>query len=194
MPHSKTKTIIKKYLIDHAAVTDGVNHVYLKAETFSNRNFLTGVVGLINTYLFDGQTFDNIFWKLFTGFMRTVARVVTMGCDAYLTEVVPKDRGLAMTCSVAVPTLLPNYFLETFGHRAQNGYIMVVQYEPDRQKGDGRQALDLKTSASSDINNGLKTDKRHRYYVTMPILDTAPIAPDTYIRKIRQWPILKPFL
>lgn len=194
VPCEITKTIVKNYLMDYAQVTDSISHIYLKAGVFTNRNILTAVVELINTYLFKEQTFDNIFWKIFTKLMKTVSRLLTMGCDAYITQVIPKDRGLAMTCSVALPTLMPSYFLECFGQRMDNRFIMVVQYEPDRENGDARDPLHPKTTATSDFSNGLKTDARHRYWVTMPILDTAPIAPETYTRQLRQWPIIKPFL
>ena len=195
-PTSFSKVIAKYYLVDVAKVTDDVKYVYLKGDAFSNHNPLTVVVNIVNKYLFDPNTVDgggNMFWEIFTAFMRGVAKVLTMGCDAYLLQTPKRDRGIRMTASVAIPTLLPD-FLYSFYASRKNKRILVAQYEPTVKSGKYPDPTKQDFQASTSINDKLSADKRHRFYVSMPVLDPVPLAVDSIIKDIRSWSIIKPFL
>lgn len=197
IPDSKAKIPVKYYLQDIAQVVDSVDHVYLKAKVFSNHNLMTAIVNLVNKYIFgESLSGGGWFWDLFTEFIKGTVKLLTMGADSYIRQVIPTDKGLIMTCSCAIKPLLPTFCYSYFGplgHRADKGYLMVVQAETEKSSGR-LDPMDPKTSASSDIDSDLKYDYRNRYWVAMPILDTVPLACDTIIKDIRNWKIIKVFV
>lgn len=197
IPDSKAKIPVKYYLQDIAQVVDRVEYVYLKAKVYSNHNLMTSVVNLVNQYVFgESLSGGGLFWDLFSAFISGTVKLLTMGADSYIRQVIPRDKGLVMTCSCAIKPLLPSFCYSYFGpmsHRADKGYLMVVQAETEKSSAR-LDPMNPKTSASSDINSDLKSDYRNRYWVAMPILDTTPLACDTIIKDIRNWSVIKKFL
>ena len=195
-PHQASKHPVKQYLMDFAKLTDAREHIYLKAEDFNNNGPFTVAVNIINKTLFNPDLFDdNLFWTLFVKFMKGIVNVLTFGSYEYFTNVVPRDRGLRVSCSAALPTLLPNGFYSYFSNRDKyNQWLMLAPFEPDMKHGGIPEPTNKDFNASTGIKNELTDDYRHRAWVYMPILDTAPIAMESLVRDIRTWPIIKPFL
>jgi hypothetical protein len=61
---------------------------------------------------------------------------------------------------------------------------MEMTSVPSRNGGSAATAWSLK------IND----KKRHRVYCYMPVMDSVPVAPETYVRKFKSWCAKHPFL
>ena len=58
--------------------------------------------------------------------------------------------------------------------------IGIGQFAPDRKS-----AGSAATAWSDSMD--IVSDSRHRVYCHMPVIDTAPLAPETYIRHVMSW-------
>jgi hypothetical protein len=89
---------------------------------------------------------------------------------------------------VYIPTILPSaaYAAISLPKRGGGGggRIGVGQFTPDLEGGKAATAWSLKLNAK----------KRHRVYCYMPIIDSVPLAPETYVRKFKSWCAKQPFL
>ena len=59
-------------------------------------------------------------------------------------------------------------------------WIGIGQFAPDRKSAGA-----MATAWSDSMN--IVSNKRHRVYCHMPVIDTAPMAPETYIRHVMSW-------
>ena len=76
-----------------------------------------------------------------------------------------------------------NYLTDLAEH--SGGKIGVGQFEFD---------LESSSKAATAWNLKLNTSKRHRVYCFMPVMDSVPMAPETYVRKFKSWCAKQPFL
>lgn len=127
-----------------------------------------------------------IIWKFLLKILGGILKIVTLGTEVYLTHTPCGDRMVRMTCSARVPTFLPRgvydfwsapkYVQEDLkGH--PKALVMQTRYKLD---GEGK-------SFSWAWNWKPVLDERFRYYCTMPACDTQPVAPKTFVRRVRSW-------
>ena len=135
----------------------------------------------------DGSMFQdsNVFLKLVGKILGGLMNFITFGTLDYVLDVVPHDREVMMTTAVYIPTVLPAGaygWLGIVGH--EQGKIGVGQFTADLEGGAAATAWNLKVNPA----------KRHRVYCHMPVVDSVPIAPQTYVRKFKAWCAKQPFL
>ena len=103
-------------------------------------------------------------------------------------DIVPHDRVVKISTAVYIPTILPSaaYAAISLPKRGGGGggRIGVGQFTPDLEGGKAATAWNLKLNAK----------KRHRVYCYMPVIDSVPVAPETYVRKFKSWCAKHPLL
>ena len=184
-PCSETKNVAKKYLADVAHVVSGTGDVYMKGKCETISNPISMIVAKFKQFL-DGEGFTddaNFFVRLIGKILGGIMNFVTFRTFNYLIDVVPHDREVCVTTAAYIPTVLPTdvyKWLPLPEH--QSGKIGVGQFTVDLE--GGPTAWNLKINAK----------KRHRVYCHMPVIDSVPIAPETYVRVFKSWCAKQPFL
>ncbi|MBO4710087.1 MAG: pilus assembly protein [Kiritimatiellae bacterium] len=180
-PTEQAKYVGKYYLRDIAKVVEGTGNVLVKGGAETTRNLLSVAIADLNDIL-SGKFFDdspvlNLLFKI----VGTVANFLTFRTLDYLTNIAPRDREVRVTTTAVIPSILPNFCYSWWGSMSRNqSFIGVGQFAPDRKKPDS-----MVHAWSDDLN--IVSNKRHRVYCHMPIIDTAPIAPQTYVRRVKSW-------
>ena len=188
-PSSATKNVAKRYLVDVAHVVENVGDVYIKGDSYVVKNLLSVAVDWINRFM-KGQAFgdDNLFLKMIGKILGGIMNFVTFRTVDYITDVVPHDRAVKISTAVYIPTILPSaaYAAISLPERGGGGggRIGVGQFTPDLEGGKAATAWNLKLNAK----------KRHRVYCYMPVIDSVPVAPETYVRKFKSWCAKHPLL
>lgn len=200
-PSAQAKNVCAAYLYDVANVVTGKRHVYVKGGVDRMNNPITVAVDAVASF-FDGKTFktdeeDVSVTKLFVNVLGKIlggiANLATFRTQKYLTEVIPHDREVWTSVAAYIPTVLPSSFYDFVGlpkrgssKHAGYGDIGVGQFTVD---------LKAESSAATAWSYKIKADSRHRVYCYMPVMDSTPVAPVTYIRKFKSWcaktPIMK---
>ncbi|MBP1589987.1 MAG: pilus assembly protein [Kiritimatiellae bacterium] len=186
-PSAAAKGVAKYYLADVAHVVDGVRDVYVKGDVTVIKNPISFAVAEVAKFL-DGKSFgdnDNVFLKLVGKILGGIMNFVTFRTVRYLTDIIPHDREVRITTAAYIPTILPAGAYEWLGLPERGGgKIGVGQFTFDLEGGNAATAWNL------DIN----VKKRHRTYCFMPVIDSVPMAPETYVRKFKAWCAKQPFL
>lgn len=185
-PSSAAKRVAKFYLADVAEVVESTDDVYIKGSCRVIKNPVSYAVDKVRAFL-DGSMFQdsNVFLKLVGKILGGLMNFITFGTLDYVLDVVPHDREVMMTTAVYIPTVLPAGaygWLGIAGH--EKGKIGVGQFTADLEGGAAATAWNLKVNPA----------KRHRVYCHMPVVDSVPIAPQTYVRKFKAWCAKQPFL
>ena len=187
-PGGATKIVAKNYLVDVARVADSIRDVYVKGDAYVVKNLISVVVDWIDKFM-KGQSAgeDDVFLKLVGKILGGLMNFVTFRTINYITDVIPHDRAVKITAAVYVDTVLPSgaYAAISLPMRGGGGgRIGVAQFAPDLEGGHAATAWSLK----------INTKKRHRVYCAMPVIDSVPIAPDTYVRRFKSWCSKQKFL
>lgn len=188
-PGSAAKNVAKCYLVDVAHVAENVRDVYIKGDSFVVKNLISMAVEWIDQFM-KGQAFgdDNVFLKLVGKILGGLMNFITFRTVNYITDVIPHDRAVKISTAVYIPTILPPAAYAAISLPKQGGggggKIGVGQFTPDLEGGKAATAWNLK----------LNVKKRHRVYCYMPIIDSVPVAPETYVRKFKSWCAKHPFL
>lgn len=190
-PGRASKVIVKKYLVKVLGVPRYDDFVYVKGsasptpgapQIFEHiHDFFTGNIA-------GKDSPGGPIWNFLGTILGGIVKIVTLGTDVYLFEVPRGDRMVKMTCSARIPTLLPRgvYDFWSAPDQSRGGVdttavpkAMVIQY---------RYPIDADTQSFSWAwGNKPHLDERERYYCTMPMFDTAALAPNTFVRKVRSW-------
>ena len=190
-PCKVTKLVCKYYLVNVAHVADEVADVYMKGACETIRNPISVAVAALKDFL-SGKTFDvgdDSFAKLFVNVLGKIVggimNFLTFNTLTYVTDVVPHDREVKVSVAAYISTILPEKAYSFFSLPSRTGgKIGVGQFVEDLEGGAAATAWNLK----------INQKKRHRVYCYMPIVDSVPIAPETYIRIIKRWCANQPFL
>ena len=186
-PGTAAKAISKYYLQDVAHVAEDVDDVYVKGSVNVVKNPVSFAVAEISKFL-DGQGIadsDNVFLKLVGKILGGLMNFVTFRTVRYVTDVIPHDREVRISTAAYVPTILPAGSYAWMGlPERKGGKIGVGQFEADLEGGNAATAWSLKINES----------KRHRVYCFMPVVDSVPVAPETYVRKFKAWCAKQSFL
>ena len=185
-PGVAAKGIAKYYLVDVAHVASSVRDVYMKGSVNVVKNPISYAVGLVADFINgEGWNSDNVFLKMLGKILGGIMNFVTFRTVRYLTDVIPHDREVRVTTAAYIPTILPAGSYGFFGlPDRKDGKIGVGQFAFDLEGGAAATAWNLK----------IKTNKRHRVYCFMPVLDSVPMAPETYVRKFKSWCANQKFL
>ena len=186
-PSTAAKKVAKYYLVDVAHVADKVGDVYVKGRCSVIKNPVSYAIGYVSDFL-KGKGWgdnDNTFLKLIGKILGGIMNFVTFRTVNYLTDVIPHDREVRISTAAYIPTILPpgSYEWLALADRS-GGKIGVGQFDFDLEGGKATTAWNLKVNAS----------RRHRVYCHMPVIDTVPTAPETYVRKFKSWCARQPFL
>ncbi len=191
-PGSCAKRIGKYYLCDVAKVAEKTEDVYVKGSYATVKNPISVAVAAVKTF-FDGKAmsdaaqsggamFVNILGKILGG----IVNFLTFRTDKYILDVIPHDKEIRISVASYIPTVLPGAAYSSLGMPSARevGKIGVAQMTPDV------------TGGKAAVGWKLKIDKknRHRVYCYMPVMDSVPMAPVTYVRKFKQWCSTKPIL
>lgn len=189
-PGSASKSIVKDYLVRVLGLPGYANFVYVKGKatpTPGVPQVMEHVHNLFTGKIAKTETPSGAVWNFLGSVLGTIVKVITLGTDVYLFEVPRGDRMVKMTCSARVPTMLPRGVYSFWSAANQEHDVtttgipkaMLVQYRHPLQGGD----------KSFQWEWNLKPDpvNRERYYCAMPMFDTATIAPNTFVRKVRSW-------
>lgn len=185
-PSSEAKTVSKMYLVNVAQVATSIKKVYLKGGYDTIKNPISFAVGKVNDFMngkafSDSNVFLNIIGKILGGLMN----FITFRTVNYVTDVIPHDKEIWISSAAYIPTVLPSSaykWLGIAGH--QQGEIGMAQMTTDLEGGNAATAWSLK----------LNPKKRHRVYCYMPVIDSVPLAPQTYVRIVKSWCAKQPFL
>ena len=185
-PSSAAKTVAKRYLVDVANVSAKVGDVYIKGSCTIVKNPITYIIDWLNKFM-KGQQYkeDNVFLNLIGKVLGGLMNFITFRTVNYVTDVIPHDREVRISTATYISTILPagSYGWLGLADRS-SGKIGVGQFVYDLEGG----------VAATAWNYKLNTSKRHRVYCFMPVLDSVPMAPVTYVRKFKSWCAQQPFL
>ena len=180
-PGSIAKNVGKRYLVDVAHVAERLENVYMKGSCNVIKNPISVAIAWVDDftsgkmYEDDGSLFLKIIGKILGGIMN----FVTFRTVRYLTEVVPHDKEVCISTAAYIPTILPPAAYKWIGVTEPGiDGIGVCQFVPD---------LEASSAAATAWNLKLNPRKRHRVYCYMPVIDSAPVAPETYVRKFKSW-------
>lgn len=182
-PSSVAKNVGKRYLVSVARVADSTAHVYMKGECKIINNPISVAIDWVAGFV-NGSRYgdDSLFLKILGKLLGGIMDFLTFRTVRYLTEVVPHDREVKITTAAYIPTILPSKAYEWLGV-AEPGIdgIGICQLAPDLE------ARDPSDPAATAWSFDLKPGKRHRVYCYMPVIDSVPVAPQTYVRKFKSW-------
>ncbi len=186
-PSTAAKKVAKYYLVDVAHVANGVGDVYVKGSCNVVKNPISYAIAYVSDFL-KGKGWgdnDNVFLKLIGKVLGGVMNFVTFRTVNYLTDVIPHDREVRISTAAYIPTIFPSSAYKWLALAEHSGgKIGVGQFEFDLEGGHAATAWNLK----------INTSKRHRVYCFMPVMDSVPTAPETYVRKLKSWCARQPFL
>ena len=185
-PSSAAKRVAKYYLADVANVVRSTGDVYVKGSCRVIKNPVSYAIDKVRAFL-DGSMFNdsNVFLKLLGKILGGLMNFMTFGTVNYVLDVMPHDREVMITTAAYIPTVLPAEaygWLGIAGH--ERGKIGIGQFTADLEGGVAATAWNLK----------INPWKRHRVYCHMPVVDSVPVAPQTYVRKFKSWCAKQPFL
>lgn len=175
VPDAMAKAPVRKYLasvLGSELMTGDEKSVYCKAEVRPVKTLFEGIVEPIVTFLNGGKDTDSIVVKVLGKILGSVLNFLTFRTDKYFLMPLGRDLMVRASVSAYIKTFAPKWPMKFFGNR--DGDILVVPYK-----------VKLDDSVAA-FNREVKLDKRDRYYCTMPLMDTLPMAPGTYVRVIKQ--------
>ena len=186
-PSTAAKKVAKYYLVDVAHVAQKVGDVYVKGRCNVVKNPISYAIAYVADFL-AGKGWgdnDNVFLKLIGKVLGGIMNFVTFRTVNYLMDVIPHDREVRVSTAAYVPTIFPSDAYAWLGlAERSSGKIGVGQFEFDLEGGNAATAWNLKVN----------TSKRHRVYCFMPVVDSVPVAPETYVRKFKSWCAKQPFM
>ena len=211
-PSDAAKKVAKFYLVDIARVAEQPGHVYVKGDHMMIFNLMSdavdGLVDLVN----NGVSFSSdskaakVVEVILNSLLKLLGKavdVLTFRTDRYITRIFPHDREVRVTVAAYIPTILPGSMYRSFGYGRHTDvmYLGVWQAAPNlvmRGKDkwsyiginpieNGRSLVSLVTGMGTASDLQLVTDCRHRVYCYMPVMDSVPMAPETYVRSFIAW-------
>lgn len=165
-PQGRGKIIVTTYL----AQTLGVKKrgsVYCRGSRYQVVG-LSSLLGTVKDWT-AGTSTDNIFLKIIKIIIKDAVAILTFRTDRYLFDVVTCDRGVKSSVSVWLPSYLPGNIYAYYGINYSSKGVLVVQQKP----------------VISGWN--LAPSERTRYYCHMPVIETSPDTPATYVRIVGEW-------
>ena len=181
-PGRPAKIVVRNYLAE-SLKNEGLrsaNDVYCKGDVKAQEGPLHWLANKIFGGIDSMKESDNAFLRLIGRILSFAASLVTMNTQLYISEVICGDKVVRTSVSAYVDTLIPPKVYGFFG--GDYGRSMIPAYAP--RLGGSTAAYD----------RPLSEDERVRYYCHMPSMETATLAPPTYIRKLTQIPLLKKWL
>ena len=180
-PSSVTKQVGKFYLRDVAHIVSDTGDAKVKGDCTTVLNPISKIVAFLNSIFGDDfckSSSDASVLSVLAKILGGLVNLVTFRTVKYITDVVPHDREVKVTCAVYIKTLLPKETYAFFSLPTRDkGKIGIGQFTPD-----------LTSSAFGTAwSQTLDPFSRHRVYCHMPVIDSVPIAPETYVRKIKSF-------
>jgi hypothetical protein len=182
-PGRPAKIVVRNYLVE-SLKNEGLrsaNDVYLKGDVQSQSGPLHLLVNGIFDKIEEMKKSDSWIVSLLGKILSFAASLVTMNTQLYVSETFRTDKVVRTSASAYVDTLIPPKAYGFFG--GDYGRSMIPAYAPR-----------LSGERGAVYNRPLLEDERVRYYCHMPSMETATLAPPTYIRKLTQIPLLKKWL
>ncbi len=189
-PCKETKGIAKGYLADIAQVVENTKCVCMKGDCKTISNPISAAAKWVADLLSGDLVKDsNLFIKIVAKIFGTMVTFLSFNTFNYITDVAPHDREVWITTAAYIPTILPpdaySYFsLPKRVGTEGGGDIGVGQFTYDYEN----------DSAWTAVTRKIDTKNRHRVYCHMPVIDSVPIAPKTYVRVFKSWCARQPFL
>ena len=187
-PSAEAKKVAKYYLVELAHVANSVGDVYVKGSCNVIKTPISYAIEIVADFL-KGKGWgdnDNTFLKLIGKILGGLMNFVTFRTVNYLTDVIPHDREVRVSTAAYIPTIFPSSAYEWLALAEHSGgKIGVGQFEFD---------LESSSKGATAWNLKLNMSKRHRVYCFMPVMDSVPMAPETYVRKFKSWCAKQPFL
>ena len=180
-PSAAAKKVGKYYLLKIANVVDDFQRVKVKGGVKTTPNPFSVGITYIDKFLKGNCFEDSPILKLLCKMLGSMVNFLTFRTFDYLTNVSPRDREIYITSTAVIPTLLPSFCYSWWGDMGKKESVIGVgQFAPDRKDANA-----MATAWADSMN--IVSDRRHRVYCHMPVIDTAPIAPETYVRHIMSW-------
>ncbi len=180
-PSSVTKQVGKRYLQSVARVISSVTEdAFVKGSCDTVMNPMSKIVTLVAEIFGEdiGKSSESEVLKLLAKILGGIVNFVTFRTIKYLTDIVPHDKEVRITCAAKIPTILPSSAYSLFSLPTRSdGIIGIGQFTPDLKSDAGGTAW----GQTIDLAG------RHRVYCYMPVVDSVPIAPETYVRKIKSF-------
>ena len=190
IPASRSKAPVRQYLFN-VLVKEGlgrtdrepaINAVYCRAKVDRIKTVFSGVFDPIIQF-FKGDPgskyIDNPFVKLIGKFLGKATDFLTFRTDKYFTELLDRDRCVKASVSVSILPMVPNGYWTFFGRKhsggeGKTGSILIVPFQ-------------LRLSGKvAEYNRSVVPGYRDRYYCTMPLMDTTPMSPATYVKMMKK--------
>ena len=181
-PGRPAKIVVRNYLAESLKNEGlrGAGDVYCKGDVQAQSGPLHVLVNGIFGKIDKMRDSESWFFRLLGHFISFALKLVTMNTHLYVSETFRTDKVVRTSVSAYVDTLIPAKAYGFFG--GEYGRSMIPAYAP---------RLSDKTV---EYERPLIADERVRYYCHMPSMETAALAPPTYIRKLTQIPLLKSWL
>lgn len=214
-PGAAAKSIPKQYLFHVAKVVDKTDYVYIKGDHMLVPNPVSQLITLVGGVLSgdyklyggDSKVLDFVVNTIVGGLLKVVGTFINLimfQSNLYLTEICPHDCEVRETVAAYIPTLLPNGMYRSFalGRHTKPGVIGAWQSAPNLRTPEmppstfmglinimnGQVVVDTILHLPKGADS-LELDKthRHRVYCYMPVIDSVPIPPKTYMRTFAIW-------
>ena len=167
-PASIGKVVVRNYLAEALQKEGlaGASYVYCKGEVIQQAGLIHTAVNKIVGFIDDLAGKDAWYWKILGKLVKFAVKLITMGTQAYVTEIIPNDKIVKTSVSVKTQTYVPSGVYDFFGTKvgaSECNWVNIPAYAPGFKE---------------------KSGERTRYYCYLPVMDTAAVAPQTYIRQL----------
>ena len=181
-PGRPAKIVVRNYLAESLKNEGlrGAEDVYCKGDFYVQSGPIHTIVNTVFGGIEKMKKSDNWFFAFLGKIISFALSLVTMNTQLYLSETFLTDKVVRTSVSVYVDTFVPAEVYGFFGN--QYGRAMIPAYAPRL------------SDTTAEYDRKFVADERVRYYCHMPSMDTAALAPATYIRKLTQIPLLKKWL
>lgn len=178
-PGSIGKKVVREYL-SVALAKEGiyayngrtVDSVYCRGSYYTQEGILHSIVNDVLGLILGQKQIDNKFFAFLAKVLGGITKVMTLGTQSYILDVIATDKVVRTSVSVMIQPFSPCSPYTIFGQHDPDGVMLVPSVTPRLEGG------------IASYNRPLSKDKRVRYYCYMPSLDTIPLAPYTFIRQL----------
>lgn len=178
-PGRPAKRVVRAYLasaLGHEGLFsqagDCANSVYCRGSYGTQMGPLHKLHEFITKILKNQHEIDNLFFRILAKVFGGFIKILTLGTVAYLTDYVETDKVVKTSVSVLIQPVAPFADCRLFGLHDTEGVMLIPAAAP--RLGD----------KVFSYNRPLSKTERVRYYCHMPSLDTLPLAPFTFVRRL----------
>lgn len=166
-----TEALANEGLVEQAGYLG--NSVYCRGSYYTQAGLIHTAIDFISEKMMGDPKISNAFVRMMQRVFAKAVDFFTMGTYRYLTDVFPTDKGVKTSVSVIIKPFAPKWLYTVFGRHTSDGKMLIAPFAPRLEGG------------IANFKRPISKTERVRYYCHLPSLDTAPVAPATFVRKLK---------